>query len=82
MCLAVPGKILEIRAESEPVMGTVDFGGIHKDVCLDLVPEAKVGQYVIVHVGFALSILDEEEALETLKLFEEMEEKLGDESNG
>jgi hydrogenase expression/formation protein HypC len=55
-------------------MGLVSFGGIEKRVCLDLVPDVAVGEYVIVHVGFALSKLDEEEALETLKLLKEMGE--------
>jgi len=50
MCLAVPGKVIEIHANDEPVMGTVDFGGIRKNVSLELVPEVKVGEYVIVHV--------------------------------
>jgi len=73
MCLAIPGKILEIDRDSRPRMGKVSFGGIQKQVCLDWVPEARVGEYVIVHVGFALNTVDEEEAKETLKLFEEME---------
>ena len=73
MCLAVPGKIIGREAGSVPVMGIVDFGGIHKKVCLEWVPEANVGDYVIVHVGFAISKLDEQEALETLRLFRELE---------
>jgi hydrogenase expression/formation protein HypC len=72
MCLAVPGKILDIDRSAQPVMGTVSFGGIRKKVCLEWLPEAGVGDYVIVHVGFALSKVDEEEALQTLKMFEEM----------
>ena len=74
MCLAVPGKILEIDTSANPIMGKVNFGGIKKDVCLELVPEAKCGDYVVVHVGFALSIVDEQEALETLKILEQMGE--------
>ena len=73
MCLAIPGKVIEINSSSKPTMGKVSFGGIHKDICLDWVPEVKVGQYVIVHVGFALSTMDEEEALETIRLIEEIE---------
>jgi hydrogenase expression/formation protein HypC len=73
MCLAIPGKVIEINSSSKPTMGKVSFGGIKKDICLEWVPEVKVGQYVIVHVGFALSTMDEQEALETLKLIEEME---------
>jgi hydrogenase expression/formation protein HypC len=72
MCLAIPGKILEINTEQEPAMGKVAFGEIKKDVCLELVPDAKVGDYVIVHVGFAISKMDENEALETLKLIDQI----------
>ena len=54
-------------------MGMVDFGGVLKEVCLDYVPEAKVGQYVLIHVGFAISVLDEEEAQERLNLIREIE---------
>ena len=78
MCLAIPGKVVEIDASSSPLMGKVSFGGVKKDVCLELVPEVKVGNYVIVHVGFAISTLDEEEALETLKMIDQMNE-LGNE---
>ncbi len=73
MCLAIPGKVLEIDRSANPVMGNVSFGGIQKQVCLDWIPEVQVGEYVIVHVGFAISKMNEQEALETLKLFEEME---------
>jgi hydrogenase expression/formation protein HypC len=80
MCLAIPGKIIEINTSSKPTMGKVSFGGIQKDICLEWVPEAKVGQYVIVHVGFALSTMDEDEAMETLKLIEDMERQSPDQS--
>ena len=67
MCLAVPGKILSITGDDSLMRtGKVSFGGVVKEVSLAYVPEAEIGQYVIVHVGFALSILDEEEARETL----------------
>ncbi len=72
MCLAIPGKVIEIDAAVSPIMGKVSFGGIKKEVCLELVPEVKIGDYVIVHVGFAISMMDEEEAQETLKLINEM----------
>jgi hydrogenase expression/formation protein HypC len=63
MCLGVPGKITKIVDDDTGMkMGKVNFGGVSKDVCLAYVPEAKVGDYVIVHVGFAISIVDEEEA--------------------
>jgi hydrogenase expression/formation protein HypC len=78
MCLAIPGKVVEIDATVSPIMGKVSFGGIKKNVCLELVPEVKIGNYVIVHVGFAISMMDEEEAQETLKLIEQMNE-LGNE---
>jgi hydrogenase expression/formation protein HypC len=74
MCLAIPGKVIEIDSTIQPAMGKVSFGGVKKDVCLELVPDVKVGDYVIVHVGFALNTLDEKEALETLKILEQMGE--------
>lgn len=75
MCLGVPGKVIEIE-ENPPgmTMGTVSFGGIKKSVCLAYVPEVKVGDYVIVHVGFAISRVDEEEALKTFEYLRELEE--------
>ena len=74
MCLAVPGKVLEIDRTTNPVMGTVDFAGVQKQVCLEWVPEVRVGNYVLVHVGFALNTVDEQEAEETLRLLREMGE--------
>lgn len=76
MCLAIPGKVLEIDTSVQPAMGKVSFGGIQKKVCLEWLPDVKVGEYVIVHVGFAISKLDEQEALETLRLFDEMDRSL------
>jgi len=81
MCLAIPGKVVEIDVSVSPLMGKVSFGGIKKDVCLELVPEVKIGNYVIVHVGFALNVMDEEEAQETLNLIEQMHQS-EDEENG
>ena len=69
MCLAIPGKILEIKSDK---MAKVDFGGITRDASLDLVPSAKVGNYVLVHAGWAIEIVDEAEALATLKLADEL----------
>lgn len=76
MCLAVPGKILEITDEADPLMrtGKVDFAGIVKKVNLGYVSEAQVGDYVNVHVGFALNIIDEKEAMEVYELLKEMGE--------
>jgi len=72
MCLAIPGKILKKENREGAAIGRVDFGGISREVNLDFVPEAEVGDYVIVHVGFALSRLDAEEAVRTLALLKEM----------
>ncbi len=72
MCLAVPGKILEIYEGNGLLMGKVDFGGVTREVCLSYVPEAKVGDYTIIHVGFALNLIDEKEAMETLALLDEI----------
>jgi hydrogenase expression/formation protein HypC len=74
MCLAVPGKIIEIYENAGLSMGKIDFGGVTREACLAYVPEAKVGDYTIIHVGFALNLLDEAEALETLQLFSELAE--------
>jgi len=74
MCLGIPGRITEIYDVDGRRMGKVDFGGVIKEACLDFVPEAQVGQYCIIHVGFALNILDEKEAMETLELFRQIEE--------
>jgi hydrogenase expression/formation protein HypC len=75
MCLAIPGKIESISGD-EPLsrMGKVNFGGVLKEACLAYVPEARVGDYVIVHVGFALSRVDEEEAHKVFAYLKEMEE--------
>jgi hydrogenase expression/formation protein HypC len=72
MCLALPGKILEIIDKSETVLSRsakVDFGGVIKSINLAFVEEAKVGQYILAHVGVALSVVDEEEALKTIEAF-------------
>jgi hydrogenase expression/formation protein HypC len=72
MCLGVPGKIVDIYDSGDLRMGKVSFGGVIKEVCLAYVPEARVGDYTVIHVGFALSILDEAEALQTLNLLQEL----------
>ena len=74
MCLAVPGKVLSISGQDLNLAGKVSFGGIVKDVSLAYVPEVKVGDYVIVHVGFALSRVDEAEANQVFAYLQEMEE--------
>jgi len=72
MCLAVPGQVESIREEHGTRMGRVNFGGVVKDVCLAYLPDISVGDYTIVHVGFAISKIDEASALATLKTFEEL----------
>ncbi len=74
MCLAVPGKIVSIHGEDLVRQAKVDFGGVLKEVNLAYVPEAKVGEYVLVHVGFAISIVDEEEAAKVFGYLKEMDE--------
>lgn len=74
MCLAVPGKVTEIFKDNGVKMGRIDFSGNRQQACLSCLPEVSVGDYVIVHAGFALSVLDEEEALETLDIFRQMAE--------
>ena len=80
MCLAVPGRVLSIAEVDGTLMAEVDFGGVRKDVCLEYIPDATVGEYVIVHVGFAIQRLDEASAIRTLEEFERMgilEEEFG-----
>ncbi|MBV7328537.1 HypC/HybG/HupF family hydrogenase formation chaperone [Chloroflexi bacterium TSY] len=80
MCLGVPGKIVEKYETQGMPMGKVDFGGVTKEVCLAYVPDIEISRYAIVHVGFAITELDEQSAQETLDLFREMgvlEEELG-----
>lgn len=72
MCLGIPGKVLEIYEADGTRMGKVDFSGIQKEVCLAYLPDIQVGDYTIVHVGFAITQLDEASALETLAMFNEM----------
>jgi len=72
VCLAIPGQITQVDDTQFMRMGKVDFGGVVRDVCLAYLPEAQVGDYVIVHTGFAISRLDEADAQETLRLLAEM----------
>lgn len=74
MCLGIPGRVVDTYHEHEVRMGRVDFGGVRKTVCLDHVPEAEPGHYVIVHVGFALSKIDEAEAERVFALLEELDQ--------
>lgn len=82
MCLGVPGKITEIYESEGLKMGRIDFGGMQREACLAYVPEAVVGDYTVIHVGFAISLLSEEEArltLETLREMVDIEEEFGPE---
>lgn len=72
MCLAIPGKIISSQMDNGIRVGRVQFGGITRETCLDFVPEASVGDYVIVHVGFAISLVDSEEAERSYQLLESM----------
>ncbi|MBT9587240.1 HypC/HybG/HupF family hydrogenase formation chaperone [bacterium] len=72
MCLGIPGQVLEIYQRDGLRLGRVDFGGVSKEVCLDYVPEVEVGDYAIVHVGFAITRLDQDSARESLRMFAEM----------
>jgi hydrogenase expression/formation protein HypC len=76
MCLAVPGKVVSVIEEQDlaPRRGTVDFGGVQKEVCLSFTPEAGTGDYVLVHVGFAISVVDEQEARRIFQYLEAMGE--------
>ena len=72
MCLGIPGKVIEISDDAALLMGKVDFGGVRKEACLAYTPDVRVGDYVIVHVGFAISRMDEAEALITLEVLGQM----------
>jgi len=72
MCLGIPGKIIEIEASSGMKMAKIDFGGVVRSACIEAIPEAKVGDYTIIHAGFALNILSESEAMDTLSLLQEI----------
>lgn len=72
MCLGIPGKVIEVHDEAGLRMGRVDFGGVRKEACLAYAPDVELGDYVIVHVGFAISRVDEQEALRTLELLQTM----------
>jgi len=80
MCLGVPGKIIEIYEANGLKMGKIDFGGVSREACLAYIPDVEVGEYCIIHVGFAISKLSEAEAMETLQLLQEisnLDEELG-----
>jgi len=72
MCLGVPGKIIELYEKTGLHMARIDFGGVVREACVDFLPEAKIGDYTIIHAGFALNLLDEKDALETLEALREI----------
>ncbi len=84
MCLAIPGRVVSVLTDEEESLrqATVDFGGVQKEVSLAFTPEAAVGDYVLVHVGFALSVVDEAEAQQIFETLREMEELAGEEERG
>lgn len=79
MCLAIPGKLIETFEQNGLHMGKVDYSGTVSSICIEYVPEAQIGQYLIVHAGFAISVLDEDEAQKTLALWREIAETMDDE---
>ncbi|MEJ2054125.1 MAG: HypC/HybG/HupF family hydrogenase formation chaperone [Calditrichaceae bacterium] len=79
MCLAIPGKIIKIYEENDLKMGKIDFSGSVNSACLAYVPEAEVGNYVVVHAGFAIQVLDEQQAQEVFEAWDEVSDTLKDE---
>ncbi len=80
MCLAVPGRVIKIYEKDDLPMGKVDFGGLSKEICLAYTPEVRPGDYVLVHVGFAINTIDEAEAKEVFSLLEQLAEAAGEKS--
>lgn len=78
MCLGIPGKVTELFEQNGLPMGKVEFGGIMKEVCMVYTPDVKPGEYVLVHVGFAISQIDEAEAKETMNILNEFAETIPD----
>jgi len=74
MCLGIPGKIIMIYEDHGTKMAKIDFGGVSREACIEVIPDAQPGDWTIVHAGFALSLLSEEEANETLEMLQEMSE--------
>ncbi len=81
MCLSLPGKIISFSNDDDIAMASVDFGGVRRDICTEWVPEAKVGDYVLAHVGTALSLIDEKNALENISALNEISKGLELEDN-
>lgn len=81
MCLGIPGKILSIFEDHGTKMARIDFGGVRQDACIEIIPEAKPGDWTVVHAGFALNLLNENDAQETLNMLREMSELAEQEEN-
>lgn len=79
MCLSLPGKILSVDTSSELRMAVVDFGGVQREICVEWLPEAGIGDYVLAHVGTALTVLDEKSALESIEALTELSKVLEEE---
>jgi hydrogenase expression/formation protein HypC len=73
MCLGIPAKVIELYETNGLKMAKVDFGGVIKEACMEYLPDVKLGDYTIIHVGFGLSILDEQEAMETMELLKQID---------
>ena len=78
MCLGIPGKVIELYETNGMKMGKVDFGGALREACLEYLPDIQVGDYTIVHVGFGISMVDEQDAMETMEMLREMEMLAGE----
>ncbi len=72
MCLGIPGKVIELYESNGMKMARIDFSGVIKEACMEYLPEIKIGDYTLIHVGFGLSIIDETEALETMQLLNQI----------
>ena len=81
MCLAVPGKLIEIDDSGPMIMGRIDYSGTIQTACIEYIPEVQIGQYVLIHAGFAISIVQEEEAKKSLELFAELARINAEEQN-
>ena len=81
MCLGIPGKIVSIYEDHGTKMAKIDFGGVSREVCIEIIPEAELGDWTVVHAGFALNLLSEKDAQETLNILREMSELAEQEEN-
>ena len=73
MCLAIPGRITEVFRENDVLMGRIDFGGVRKQICLEYLPDVAIGDYALVHVGFAIARVDEKEAAQVFAMLEQID---------